>query len=370
MKLLKNLIAISSLSGEEQAIQTYIANEITSFGFTPLWVKRNLLVHIPGQASNKVILFNAHVDTVPAGKESHWRHHPLKPWVKGEKLFGLGASDEKAGVASLILLSKTFTKQLPACDVWLLFVTKEEVDGSGTAEVLEWWQKNKASKYTHQSAVLVEPTGLKEIEIGHKGNVFLKLTVKGDSGHGSRPETIKTHAVLEMAQALLALPKLSQVWQKKYTDSTLGSPTIGIATSIQAGDSKVPNKFPDICVATLDVRTTPSLHKKVIKEVKAFLNNPKIMVEYVSTPAAWGLTEKQNPIVSATQIVMSNAELSISPGATDQCFFTNKNIPAVVLGPGESEVMHQPNEYCYHKKIPEAVVAYQKIIQTWTQLVK
>ena len=139
MKLLKKLIEIPSVSGGEKKIQKFIYKWLSDVGLNPEWCGDNLAVKIAGEDSTKCMIFNAHVDTVVVGGLKQWKYPPFSGKVVGGKIFGLGASDEKAGVAALMLLGKQLLKEKPACDVWLVFVVKEEVDGSGTRDFLKWF---------------------------------------------------------------------------------------------------------------------------------------------------------------------------------------------------------------------------------------
>src|SRR3989344_5985349 len=262
MKLVRELIQFDSRTGHERKIQDFIESYFLSYNLTVYKTKGNLLAKIDGKDSNRAFIFNAHVDTVSPGNLSLWHHDPFSGKVIGDKMYGLGASDEKAGVASVMLLAKHFSKTIPACDMWFMFVVNEEIDGSGTQNSLRYLiSKQKiVSQYRDIAGILVEPTCLKEVEMGHKGNAFILLTVFGDSGHGSRPDKLKTNAVVVMSEIIQKFKKLNAISDKKYIDPVLGIPTIGIGTSIRAGDKSTPNKFPDTCELTLDIRTIPAMH--------------------------------------------------------------------------------------------------------------
>lgn len=407
-KLIKKLIQIPSVSGEEKQIQEFIFGWLEQAGLDPEWQGENLVARIAGVDESRALIFNAHVDTVSAGDPKAWSEDPFAGVVEGDKIYGLGASDEKAGVASLMLLGKQLLKAKPAVDVWLVFVVGEEVDGKGTRSFVDWWTDQSeclhgscqpfspscdprkaavldggpptvatrsrflplVSKYSQTAAVLVEPTGLEAVEIGHKGNVFVKLTARGDSGHGSRPREVKINSVLTMAKALIELDQLGRDWAKQYKDPILGAPTIGIGTSIQAGDSGSPNKFADTCVATVDVRTVPAMHDQVKTLFEKCLEEYPVTVEHLYEPCGFGLTEKNDPLVEVVQLATPGVAVGISPGATDQCFFSQAGIPAVVIGPGEKETMHLPDEWCYLSKIDKAVELYEKIVEEWGRIGK
>jgi len=364
MNYIEKLIAIPSVSGNEQKIQEYIVHDLKTFGIVPKKVGENVVAKITGKNNKKALLFNAHVDTVPEGNRKLWKSDPFVPTRVGDRLYGLGASDEKAGVASLLLLAQKLTTAKPMCDVWMHFVVHEEMDGSGTRETMQWFMKHYKNTYDEIAGILVEPTGLEEIQIGHKGNVFLELTTYGDSGHGSRPDLITTHAVFEMCKVFNRLKELEKSWDT-YVDTLLGKATIGLATSIIAGDAHAPNKFPDTCKATVDIRTNEFVHKRVLGDVKAVLQNINVDVSLLYEPAGVGKTDANDRLVTITKKLFPSASVGISLGSTDQCFFTEMGIPALILGPGEKSCMHIPNEHCFIHKINIAEKQFFKIIQLW-----
>lgn len=362
-QLIQKLIAISSVSGKEEKIQKYIEKYLHSLGFHPVWVGKNLVVHIAGNDKSKAILFNAHVDTVPAGNEKLWKYSPFDGVVVDGKVYGLGASDEKSAVATLLLLTGVLAKKKPACDVWLTFVVDEETDGSGSAEVVDWFVNNHKKSYKQVAAILGEPTNLSKIEIGHKGNVFLKVTTHGDSGHGSKPYLITHHAVEKMFVVAKKLQKLGKLWKKQYGDPILGIPTIGCFTSITAGSFQSPNKFPDSCVATFDIRTTPALHDSVFSLVAQVLGKTTDM-EVVYAPVGCGYTDPKEPIVTALKVVTKVPIGAFSMGSCDMPFFTAAGIPAVIFGPGDPDCCHKENECCSIENIEKCVTVYNNVIES------
>lgn len=364
MKLLQQLIQIPSVSGSEQKIQKFIEKYIKSKGFIPIWVGENLVVCIAGGNRSKALLFNAHVDTVPAGNVDLWTYGPFAPKSVGGKIYGLGASDEKAAVAVLLKLAERFSKVKPACDVFMMFVVKEELDGSGTQEVVDWFCSHQKDQYEETAVVLGEPTNLTTVEIGHKGNIFLRVTTKGSSGHGSVPISWNDHAVAKMIDVVRILSRLAKQWETQYSHSILGSPTIGMVTSIGAGQEASPNVFPSTCTATFDIRTTPDLHAKALAFIQKAVKS-KGVVSTVYPPVAYGLTDPKARIVNIVREV-ANGSVSISHGSNDLCFFSAAGMPAVVFGPGVVDCMHKVNEYVPEKNINLCISIYKDVIERFS----
>src|SRR3990167_7352058 len=115
------------------------------------------------------------MDTVYSGSLP-WRYGPWTAHKDGDKMIGLGASDMKGGLAASMLLAEAMAANgKPPVDMWFTYVVKEEVDGSGTESFADWFKKKGyVGRYRDMAAIFTEPTGLVEIEHGHRGNMFIR----------------------------------------------------------------------------------------------------------------------------------------------------------------------------------------------------
>jgi acetylornithine deacetylase/succinyl-diaminopimelate desuccinylase family protein len=364
-KLLADLIKIKSVSGNENEISQFIFDWLKESGIKVTEQDGNIVAYIKGVNSKKALIFNGHMDTVPPGDIKKWKYGPFEPTVVDGKMYGLGASDMKGSLVVMMMCAKKFNKIKPSCDLWFTFVVKEEVDGSGTKESLNWLDRQGCLKKYHQLAGIIgEPTGLQEVELGHRGNVFLHVTVTGQSGHGSRPEEIKKHSIKQALQLVERLEKIKGKWQEDYCHKHLGAPTVGW-TGIQAGDFQAPNKFPDQCKLQFDFRTTPSMHQDIKKEIGKWLDGSGAKFSLVSEPCSYGWCDSKEKIVKIVRKIVPKSKLMVSKAATDQCFYTQRNIPAIIFGPGEKKMAHQTNEYFPVNQLEKAFVIYSEIISNF-----
>lgn len=362
-KTLTEIIRIPSLSGHERNLADYIFTELIVLGFKPTKLDGNIILRVAGTNKSKALIFNAHMDTVSSGPMSLWKYPPYGKEAGIEhdgKIYGLGASDAKGSIAALLGLAKHFSKNTPAIDIWLVFVAKEETGGDGTKAFLSWFiEKGWPGKYADLSAIVCKPTAMKEVQIGHRGNIHIEITLTGDGGHGSEPQLVSRHAILETVGIIEALKKLEKKWQREYADTVLEKPTIGI-TSIQAGDPMAPNKFPDTCSITIDVRTTVRLHAKAFGLIAALAKKYKGEVRPVYMPSPPGHTDPKAPIVEKAKKLVGKTGLAAD--STDLCFFSELGIPGIILGPGEHAISHKPNEYCEVKQVEKAINDFLKLI--------
>lgn len=362
IKILQQLIQIPSVSGEEGDILKWIFTYISELGFKPEWVGSNVVLKIGGKDSSKCLIFNGHVDTVPAGDESLWQHPPFAGEIQRGKLYGLGASDMKSGDALMLSLIEKYSKEVPSIDLWFHFVIQEETDGAGTGEVMQWFHKNHQREYKQVGGIIGEATGNQDVRIGHKGNIFLKVTTKGQSGHGSKPHQVKHHAVADMYEIAGKLEALVKGWTQEHTDELLGSPSIALFTSFSAGSLQSPNKIPDTAIATFDIRTTPSIHYKAVDIIKDMLAGKRVNIDLAYEPLPYGYTNKDEYIIKVAQKV-TKLPLGVNVGSNDLLFFTKYSIACIILGPGTPKNAHSQDEFIEIENLDIYFDYYIKIIE-------
>ncbi len=362
INLLKELVKIESYSGQEQKLADFIVQWAKENGLPAEMQDGNVVFEFL-VGSSKALIFNAHMDTVKPGNLVFWSTSPTGSGsgkIKGNKLYGLGASDDKSAIASFLTLAYQLKGLTLPVDVFIVFVTNEEISGVGSKSFVDYFQENYAGKYKEVSAVIGEPTDLASTEIGHRGNIFLKVITYGDSGHGSKPGKIKKHAVSENIKVVQKITKLGEILAKKYTHTTLGTPSFCL-TGIQSDFSSV-NKVPSSCFSTWDIRTTPKLHDKVMSLIQKEVGRD-VIVEYIGQPAPFGITSPKSKIISSLKKIVPNLKEKISPGSNDICFFTEAGIPAITFGPGKKDVIHKPDEFAEIDKVEKSVAIYKQLLE-------
>lgn len=126
------------------------------------------------------ILLYAHHDVQPPGDEADWESAPFEPTLRGERLYGRGTADDKAGVMAHVAAIRAFTETFGE-DFGLglvAFIEGEEEFGSRSF-------KNFLQQHRDELAadvIVVADSDNWNVEtpsltVGLRGNVTFKLTV-------------------------------------------------------------------------------------------------------------------------------------------------------------------------------------------------
>lgn len=238
------LVNIESVAPREQAIVDRLESLANQLGMRtrriPLEPGRDNLLASIGEGS-PVICLDAHVDTVPASGRS-----VAKATVRGGRLLGLGACDDKGPLAAMLAGIKALIESgwRGPGRIDLLMTIEEETIGRGIRAVAE-------SGYRCDYAIAAEPTSL-EIAIAHPGLLFVEVEAKGVAAHGSMPE--RGVNAVDLAYSFAQdLRRQVHSWPEH---PLAGRSSVNLG-SLHGGDTA--NRVPEEATALLDVRVAPPM---------------------------------------------------------------------------------------------------------------
>lgn len=347
-EVLKELVAIPSITGQEAAIAAYVANQCEVYGHSVQIVGDSVAVHIPGSNSENAFVLNGHLDTIPVVEG--WQTDPFdltQAPGDADMLIGLGASDMKAGIGLMLDMAAETKRGRPPCDVWLLFTSREEVDNEGARQLTAWFAGEHKSQYQTIGGLILEPTvehgDTPFVGVGHRNGLILEVTAEGVGGHGSQQINDGETAIEKLSTFIaVGLPAIRAEWNARYGHEVLGGPIIN-PTDYQAGIGKH-NIIPAMGKVIFDMRTTPALDEALTEEIV------RLQHEYgVSIVSPWSpsntLCPLDAPICQTMRQVVPDAAHRAFPASTDLFAFLEHDLHMVIYGPGEIEAMHQPNEW-------------------------
>ncbi len=323
--------------------------------------RTTLVSRLPGRDESLLPLaMTGHLDTVPFGHQP-WTRAPLAGEIADGKLYGRGASDMKSGVAVAVASALAAAQQPESLrrGLMLILTAGEETgcDGSRYVASLDG-ALGKAS-----ALLVAEPTSNLPA-IGHRGALWLRGETAGVTAHGSMPEK----GVNAIYKASRAIAKLDEFGFNEKRDALLGSPSLNVGT-VRGGLNI--NSVPDFAEFSIDIRSiSRDSHDRIMGQLMSYLNSEEVELraEVNLDPVK---TNFEDPFVRCVNAVVAQAN-KVDPRPMTLPFFTDASIlvtalsaPTVILGPGETALAHQTDEYCFVDKIPEAVRLYEGIIDTW-----
>jgi acetylornithine deacetylase len=199
----------------------------------------SVLVRARGAGGGRTLLLCGHLDTVTVEGMTE----PHVPRVEGDRLYGRGAYDMKAGVAAALVACREAAALGLAGDVVVAAVADEEHASLGVQEAL--------GAVSADAAIVTEPTEL-EVVVAHKGFVWAEIEVTGRAAHGSRPH-LGVDAIVKAGPVLTALGELDAALAER-THPLLGRGSVH-ASLIRGGEEL--SSYPARCVLSLERRTLP-----------------------------------------------------------------------------------------------------------------
>jgi acetylornithine deacetylase/succinyl-diaminopimelate desuccinylase-like protein len=199
----------------------------------------SVIVRARGRGGGRTLLLCGHLDTVGVEGMSD----PHAPRLDGDRLYGRGAYDMKAGLAAALLACREAAAAGLAGDVVVAAVADEEHASIGVQEALR--------AVSADAAIVTEPTEL-ELIVAHKGFVWAQIEVAGRAAHGSRPH-LGVDAIVKAGPILTALGALDGALGDR-SDSLLGRGSVH-ASLIEGGNDLA--SYPARCVLGLERRTLP-----------------------------------------------------------------------------------------------------------------
>ncbi len=319
-----------------------------------------------------------HVDVVPPGPESTWRHPPFGAEIVDGILYGRGAVDMKGGLAAMLAAALRFVaRRGPDFGGRLSFLVTgdEEADAvNGTVKLLEW---AKARNEGFSAALVGEPTSAKllgdQIKIGRRGSYSATIVVEGRQGHSAYPD-LADNPIRGMTQLLYAL-------QSAPLDS--GSEHFG-PSSLEVVSVDVGNPAWNVIPANASARfnsryndrwTRASLEAEIRRRLEKGAADPALSTKL---PVRWHLDpEPQSSDVFLTRdealigmlsdsiekVLGRRPALSTSGGTSDARFIKDY-CPVVEFGPVGTS-MHQSDEHVPLAEIEATAAIYEAFLEAY-----
>ena len=378
ISFLQQMIAIPSVTGDEAAIQKFLAQYMSGIGLEvdmwetdwealkkhPAYIpvdrgyegRPNIVATMKGTGGGRSLLLNGHTDVIPVNDGVGWSDDPWSARIKDGRVYGRGSCDMKSGVASHILAVQ-YLKEAglrTKGDVYINVVVDEEVSGHGTLDTVIRGYHADAGISGETSGLAVQPACIGriwfEIEINGKP-VGIQRRYEGISG-------IELGNKITRAVAELEAKRVATVTHPLYPNALDSLPCM--IGSFSAGT--YPSAFPANCLLKGSIGTVPGedhegVKRSLVQQVAdaaakdPWMKDHPPVVRFVGYDAQASEIPRGHPIVetvcrSYMEITGQDPEISGRQGAADTRFLNQyAHTPTVIFGPGSTAVMHSNDEY-------------------------
>ncbi|MGI9179245.1 MAG: succinyl-diaminopimelate desuccinylase [Longimicrobiaceae bacterium] len=332
-KLTLELCAIPSETGNEKAIADLIeARCRATAGAEAVHRIGDSVVCDPFAAQPEeradlpAIALIGHLDTVRCAEDQ-----PLE--IRDGRVYGCGATDMKAGVATMLALLERWPQLENARPVWIFYHGEEGPDeGNGLEPVLA-----SGVLPPLDFAFVLEPTD-QALQLGCMGTLHARVTVRGRRAHSARPWQGEN----ALYRAIPLLQRLADLERREVRFGELVFYEVLVATQASTVNSK--NVVPDALALNLNYRFAPGRSvaqaEAEVRELVAGEGEVEIL-----DAAPSGEVYLDHPLIEPWR---QREGISLQPKQawTDVARLTARGIPAVNFGPGETAQAHQAREWC------------------------
>nr|WP_145956056.1 peptidase [Halobacillus halophilus] len=397
-KLLQRLVQADSTQGNEAEAQAVVIETLKELGMTidrwdpdeeevrkhPYFASSrenfkgspNVVGVQQGTGEGRSIIFNGHIDVVPAGDRTQWEHDPYSGKVIDGRMYGRGVTDMKGGNVSMLLALKVLKNlgiRLKG-DVIFQSVIEEESGGTGTLAAV-------MKGYKAEAALIPEPTNMK-IFPKQQGSMWFRIYVKGRSAHGGT----RYQGVSAIEKSMMVIDHIRQL--EKQRNDQINDPlyqNIPIPIPINVGKIEGgdwPSSVADLVKIEGRMGISP---EETIENAKAEMENwlkqlkdkDPWFEEHPTTlewfGARWlpGAMDQEHPFMNTLvagyrNVLGADPVIEASPWGTDGGLLTEAGkTPSLVFGPGVTEMAHYPNEYIEMDKVFEAAEIMALTLMEW-----
>ena len=370
-ELLGDLVRTPSLSAHESDVITRLRQQMEDLRYDEVFVDDfGSVIGRIGDGPIRIV-YDSHVDTVDVGSRSEWSRDPFEPYIDGDVLHGRGASDDKAGIAAMVVGGALY-RHLGLSDLVTLYVVgsvqEEDCDGLALEHVLT------RTLPRPDLVVLGEATDC-DVYRGNRGRVEALVRTRGSSCHGSMPH-VGHNPTYDLGRVLTDIEGLNG---RLGWDDFLGAGSIAV-TRIECETPSL-NAVPSTATLYVDRRLTagedPTRALDELRELPSVraVGGEVELLHYERTSftgrrlgmdkqyATW-VTAENHPSVTAG-VEAAQLALGRTPKVGHWIFSTNGvasmgklGIPTIGFGPADEIHAHTVHDQCPIDDLVQAMAWY------------
>ena len=398
--LLQSLVKIPSPIGDESAAQQEVARVMRGIGLsvdvfdidpialghvagfvapTRTYRERPCVVGtLKGDGGGRSITLNAHIDTAPVDPSGVWTYPPYDGHIDGDRLFGRGAWDDKAGVIEILLVADAIKRsglKLKG-DLVIQVVVEDEATGNGTLACL-------ARGHRSDAAIIVDGTWPERFIVSHLGQLWFRVDLRGRSA----PASVASRGANPLEAVGPLLTQLRHfVHQRNAAATAWGANTTPYFVNIgQASSGAWEGAVPSGCTLRgqfgFPPPETPQTARKILTEALQQASSHAdwpadvtvaVAFDGLQTPVVVG--DASNAMVRALSATVERLQgktliESVISGHCDIRHFLSNPwqpaIPVCLYGPGGGKNAHSEDEYFDLSHLPVVARNLSSVVLEW-----
>ncbi len=334
--------------------------------------RMNVYASFRGKSGGRSLLFNGHIDVMPADAADGWTNPPFEPVIRDGKLYGRGAADMKGGLMASVMavrLLQDAGAEIPG-DVIITSVCDEEGGGNGSIQAVMRGLKA-------DGVVNCEPTD-DTLILAHMGWVFFKVDFTGLACHSGEKKN-GVSAIEKAIKVIDALNEMEHGWLLTYKHPLLPPPSlnIGVISGGTAGST-----VPGDCSFSTCVHYIPGMmsQEQVVAEftetveraarADAWMEKHPPVISIYQTGHGFEMDE-EHPLVDEFKKVYADtlgrkARVAGSHFGCDSRLWRNiAGCPTIQFGPGGGAQCHAVDEWISLDSYLESILVYAGLILEW-----
>ena len=332
----------------------------------------NVYATFKGKKGGRSLLFNSHIDVMPAEESEGWTNPPFEPVVREGRMYGRGTADMKGGLMASAMAVKLLLDagyELPG-DVIITSVCDEEGGGNGSMQAVMRGLKA-------DGVVNCEGTE-DELVLAHMGWVFFKVDFEGKACHsGGKKNGVS--AIDKAIKVIQALNEKEHEWLLNYKHPLLPAPNLNVGV-IEGGTagSTVPGECSfSTCVHYIPNRLSPD---QVVAEFTEVVNRvaksdpwleqhpPKLTLYQAGNGFEM---EADHPLVHSFETAYHETRgkavklVGASSGCDSRLWKNIAGCPTIQFGPGNLAQFHGVDEWVSLDAYLDTILIYARLILQW-----
>jgi len=321
---LERMLSIPSPSGQEDALATYLAEQMAALGFQSHRDEVGNVIGAVGDpgARRKIVLLG-HMDTVPG----------LVPVRReGNRLYGRGAVDAKGPLAAFVLAAARVASRRKGAQVVVIGAVEEEIHGRGAHHLAE-------TMAAPDCVIIGEPSDWQGITIGYKGMLSVTYRLVRPTSHSAGQETSPAQKAVAFWNRLAALAEALNGGQSPRFHSL--DPALREIQTYKDG-------LQERVEMAIGLRLPPGSDVPALqRQMRSWCNGAELAFPYSEPPFQ---AEKNTHLVRAMLRAIrgrgGRPRFKLKSGTSDMNVVGPAwGCPIVAYGPGDSTLDHTPEEH-------------------------